>query len=224
MRWPVRLAQACWTYLTRSTPVHRTASSGDRSDLPDPVPAGRHDGGIQDVADGTGPFLHRCYSVLVDGSPMTPEDVIATLAAEPNTCVPPEIAVFVKTAGDEHVHAAGDEYLIRMPGPWDGPVRVITTSATSFRFATLVGHLESGQIEFRAAREGDGALRLEIESWARPGDVVSHLLYNRIGLAREIQLNLWVETLLRLATRCGGRVRNGVHVDTREVPEALLAG
>ena len=46
----------------------------------------------------------------------------------------------------------GDEYVVRMPGPWDGPVRVVEVTPTSFRLATLDGHLEAGQIEFRARR------------------------------------------------------------------------
>ena len=33
--------------------------------------------------------------------------------------------------------------MVRMPGPWDGPVRVVDRSPTWFRFATLRGHLEA---------------------------------------------------------------------------------
>ena len=47
--------------------------------------------------------------------------------------------------------------------------------ASSFRLATLDGHLEAGEIEFRAETDGDG-LRFEIESWARAGDRLSNLL------------------------------------------------
>ena len=45
----------------------------------------------------------------------------------------------------------GAEFLVHMPGPWDAPVRVVERTATSFRFATLRGHIEAGEIEFRAA-------------------------------------------------------------------------
>jgi hypothetical protein len=43
------------------------------------------------------------------------------------------------------------------------------------------------------------------------------VLYNRLRLAKEIQVNLWVETCLQLAAYGGGRPLNGVHVDTRRV-------
>jgi hypothetical protein len=43
---------------------------------------------------------------------------------------------------------------------------------------TLDGHLEAGQIAFRASGGGD-AIEFEIESWARSGDRLSDLLYDR---------------------------------------------
>jgi hypothetical protein len=88
--------------------------------------------------------------------------------------------------------------------------------------ATLRGHLEAGQIEFRARDLDDGAdgpVEFEIESWARAADRLSHVLYNRLRLAKEIQLNLWLETCLRLAALGGGHPRDGVHVDTRRIAD-----
>ena len=128
--------------------------------------------------------------------------------------------MFVKTEGAPDRMTVNDEYVVRMPGPWDGPVRVIRCRPTSFRFATLEGHLEAGQIEFRARREGE-ELVFEIESWARPGDRLSNLLYNHLLLAKEIQLNLWTETCLGVARNSGGRLRGGVQVTTRRVSDPL---
>ena len=54
----------------------------------------------------------------------------------------------------------------------DGPVRVVERTQTSFRFATLEGHLEAGQIEFSARYDGP-MLEFRIESWARAGDRLS---------------------------------------------------
>ncbi len=48
--------------------------------------------------------------------------------------------------------------------------------------------------------------------------------YNRVPLAKETQLNLWVETCLRLADRSGGRPRDGVNVHTRRVAEPFPTG
>lgn len=221
LRWPFGLVRVTWRYLWRTAPVHRVETDGDMTDLPLPVPPELHDDNVQGVADGVGALLHRRYWVVVDGAEVAPEAVMAAFAADPNHGAPSEMAVFEKTRGRQGVPAVGDEFLVRMPGPWDGPVRVVARSPTSFRLATLRGHLEAGQIEFRACRDHDGGLRFEIESRARPGDRLSHLLYNRLPLAKEIQLNLWVETCLRMAGRTGGRLRDGVHVHTRRLADPL---
>lgn len=217
LRWPLGLARISWRYLWRTTPVHRTEAEGDAADRPDPVPAAALDDDVQQVGDGVGPLLRRRYAVSIHGAEVAPEQVVGRLSGDPNCGAPSEVAVFEKIRGEDGEMRIGDEFLIRMPGPWDGPVRVIDRGPASFRLATLRGHLEAGQIEFRC-RDDDGGLLFEIESWARSGDRLSHLLYTRVGLAKEIQLNLWVETCLRLATEVGGRPRGGVRVETRHVP------
>ena len=108
----------------------------------------------------------------------------------------------------------GDEYVVRMPGPWDGPVRVVGVAPRSFRFATLAGHLEAGQIEFRAAPAPEGGVRFEIESWARSGDCLSNLLYHHLRMAKEVQLHMWTSFLERVARASGGRLTGGIEIDT----------
>ena len=115
--------------------------------------------------------------------------------------------------------AVGDEYVVRMPGPWDGPVRVVDVPPTSFRLATLEGHLEAGQIEFTARRDGDRVV-FDIESWARSGDRLSDLLYDRLRMAKEIQLHMWTSLLERVARVAGGRITGGIDIETRRVDDA----
>jgi len=124
------------------------------------------------------------------------------------------MAVFRKTRGRDGPLRYGDEFVVRMPGPWDGPVRVVHRDATSFRLATLQGHLEAGQIEFRAEPDGD-TLRFEIESWARAGDRLADVMYNKLRLAKEIQLNMWTHFCIRTAALAGGRPRGGITIRTR---------
>jgi hypothetical protein len=215
--WPLGITVVSWRYLWRTVPLHRCEEAGTAADLPDldydrTGFAGRH----QPLSAGTGPLLHRSYSVRIAGASMSPAALVDLVAARLNQASP-EAAVFRKTRGAPSVLRQGDEFVVRMPGPWDGPVRVVHRDDHSFRLATLAGHLEAGEIEFRAGPEGD-ALRFEIESWARAADRLSALLYNRLRLAKEIQLNMWSHFCLRAAALAGGRPRGGVTIRTRRVP------
>jgi len=202
LQWPFGLALVSWRYLWRTVPLHRTESDGGPEDLPPPIPTGLLDDRVQRLADGTGPLLHRRYHVRIEDCSMPPTQLLATVTGDLNLVAPSEFAVFDKTRGAAGRLAVGDEYLVRMPGPWNGPVRVVRADEHAFRFATLRGHLEAGQIEFRTAGQ-HGCLRFEIESWARAGDRLAHLLYNRLRLAKEIQLNMWTHVCLRTADVAG---------------------
>lgn len=52
----------------------------------------------------------------------------------------------------------GEGLIVRLPGPWNGPLRVIERTPTSLRFATLPGHLEAGELEFRIRTDDRGLL------------------------------------------------------------------
>jgi hypothetical protein len=81
---------------------------------------------------------------------------------------------------------------------------------------TLAGHLEAGQIEFRAADE-DGELEFAIESWARSGDRLSNLLYHHLRMAKEVQLHMWTSFLERVAALAGGRITGGIEIVSRKL-------
>jgi len=216
LRWPVGCALVSWRYFWRTTPIHRSDVAGDRSDLPPPDPAGTDEDGVQHPADGYGTLLHRVYQVRIAGSGLSPRELMGRLTADPDRWSP-EFAVFRRTRGTPGAMAVGDEFLIRMPGPWDGPVRVCAADPEGFSFVTLRGHLEAGRIAFRAGRDpGDrDRLLFTIESWARPGDRLSHLMYDRLRVAKEVQLNMWTHACIRAARIAGGRLDGGVRVSTR---------
>jgi hypothetical protein len=215
--WPVGIAAVSWRYMWRTIPLHRSEEAGTRADLPgsEYATSGFADR-VQSLDAGVGPLLHRSYGVRIAGTSMTPSALIDLVSTRLNQASP-EMAVFRKTRGAQGTMRQGDEFVVRMPGPWDGPVRVVRRDEASFRLATLDGHLEAGEIEFRAVPDGD-ALRFEIESWARAGDRLSALLYNKLRLAKEIQLNMWSHFCVRAAGLAGGRPQGGVTVRTRWVP------
>ncbi|MFN2477720.1 MAG: DUF1990 family protein [Pseudonocardiaceae bacterium] len=215
-RWSLGMGLVSWRYLWQTTPLHRTVQVGDLHDLPPPLPEHCIDERNQPLERGTGPLFHRVFTVRIDGATMTAQELISTLATDLNQAVPSEVTSVDKDSDDL---AVGDDLVVRMPGPWDGPVRVVERTETSFRFATLLNHMEAGQIEFRARPRGS-SLQFEIEAWARPGCPIVNLLYTHLGLAKEIQLNMWVRCCLGAADVAGGRVRDGVTINTRVVEES----
>jgi hypothetical protein len=219
LRWPLGLALTSWRYLWRTTPLYRAEEPGTwGDDAPPQLPDGSTDDEAQRVVDGAGPLFHRRYRADIRGAGLPPEELMARLQANPDAAAPSEFATFRKVSGDGGAMQVGDEYIVRMPGPWDGPVRVVQVSARSFRFMTLVGHLEAGQIAFRV-EGGDERVRFEIESWARSGDRLSNLLYDRMRMSKEIQLHMWISFLERVIRMSGGQRDGGLRIDTRRVED-----
>jgi hypothetical protein len=213
-RWPLGVALTSWQYMWRTTPFHRSEVEGSLpEDAPPPLRPGEE---LQPPEAGVGPLFHRVYRTRIRDSSLSPERVISEMCSDLDRVAPTEFASFSKVLGREGVMAVGDEYVVRMPGPWDGPVRVVERTPTSFRFATLDGHLEAGQIEF-SARDDGPLLEFRIESWARAGDRFSNLLYDRLRMSKEIQLHLWTSVLERVAQLVGGRLTGGIEIRTRRV-------
>ena len=219
-RWPVGIGLTSWSYMWRTTPLHRSEEPGNRDDdAPPPLPAALSDEELQGPENGVGPLFHRRYRGRVRDSQLSAGALMAQLHEDPDRAAPTTMASFQKVLGDEGRMAVNDEYVVRMPGPWDGPVRVAEVTPRSFRLVTLETHLEAGTIEFRADQEEDGRLRFEIESWARSGDRLSNFLYHHVRMAKEIQLHMWTSFLEGVVKLSGGRITGGIDIETRRIEE-----
>ncbi len=221
-RWVRDLVTTILRYGAHRIPVYRR----DRGDLPgDPPDFDRELPGdpttLQRPGDGIGPLFHRTYWVYVTDETLTGEELISYILAEPNQVTPTEMASF-ETLGGEPARdlEVGDELIVRLPGPWDGPVRVIERTPTSFRLATLRGHLEAGEIEFRTSTDARGFLEFRIESWARSGDRLFDLLYGRLVIGRELQQHMWAQFCRRVATVSGGVRMSNPASSTRRLDPA----
>ncbi len=216
-RWPLGVLLTAWRYIWRTTPLHRTEEEGSADrDAPPPLPDGVDPSRLQPASDGVGPLYHRRYEVAIRAGHVAPAELLDLVAADPDGAAPSEFATFKKTRGDEGTMAVGDEYLVRMPGPWDGPVRVVERTERCFRLATLEGHLEAGQIAF-SAEPRDGRVVFSIESWARAGDRLSNLLYDRLRLSKEVQFHMWTSFLEGVVKLSGGVRDGGLRIHTRRL-------
>ena len=216
-KWPLGLSLTSWRYMWRITPLHRHELAGDPvADAAPALPDWLERSHLQNVEVGVGPLFHRHYAASLRDSTMEPEELMATVIADLDGVAPSELVSFDKVRGRCGQMRRNDEYVVRMPAPWDGPVRVVEVTPTSFWLVTLTGHIEAGQIQFRALRR-DGAVSFEIESWARNGDALAALLYDRMRMAKEVQLHMWTSALERIARIAGGRLAGGVSIETRRV-------
>jgi hypothetical protein len=223
-RWPVGVALAASRYMWSTTPIHRWEMIGSwAADAPPDLPSGTDPDELQRVEAGVGPLVHRIYRTRIVGSTLDPAQLMDRLARDLDRVAPSEFATFQQIGKERDGLEVGDRYVVRMPGPWDGPVRVVAVGSTSFRLATLSGHLEAGQIEFRASAD-HRSLWFEIESWARSGDRFSDLLYDRLRISKEVQLHMWSSVLRRVVGLTEGTMEGGVVIVTRLVPERALPG
>jgi Domain of unknown function (DUF1990) len=225
-RWPLGVALTSWDYMWRTTPMRRREVTAPLQASPPTLlsyPPGVSAEAVQDQQDGAGPLFHRRYRTRIRNSRLGSEELMEKLQRDPNRASPTKFARFDLVHGEQERLAVGDEYVVRMPGPWDGPVRVVDVGPRSFRLATLAGHLEAGQIEFRTDADGETGLVFEIESWARSSSPVVNLLYHRLRMAKEVQAHMWISFLERVVKLSGGRMTGGVELDTERI-EIWAAG
>ena len=218
VRWPVGVGLTSWRYMWRITPLHRTELVGKLpADGAPELPEGISRDEIQHPYSGTGPLFHRVYDARIREARLGPSELLEQITADLDRVAPSEFASFQKVLGNEGAMAVGDEYVVRMPGPWDGPVRVVERTPNAFRFVTLDGHLEAGQIRFAVERRD--LLEFRIESWARSGDRLSNLLYHHVRMGKEVQLHMWTSVLERVAKLAGGRLTGGIKIRTWRVDD-----
>jgi hypothetical protein len=218
-RWPVGVGLTSWRYMWRTTPMRRHEEGASWDDhAPPPLPSEVSHEEVQRPGEGVGPLFHRRYRVRIRDSAADPDELMARVSSDPDAVAPTEFASFQKVGGEKGRMRVGDEFVVRMAGPWDGPVRVMNVSGESFRLATLEGHLEAGQIVFSASRS-NGLVEFTIESWAQSADRFCDVLYDRLRMAKEIQLHMWTSFLEQVVELSGGRRQGCLEILTRRIDE-----
>jgi hypothetical protein len=210
------MALVTWRYVWATLPLHRTQCWDPVPRRPPAIPTGVSREGIQEWSSGSGPAFHRLFRARIGDARADAGTVIDSMSREFERLLPREVVRVHQDDPGGVTARVGEDLVVDMPGPWNGPVRVLVCEPTRLRLATLEGHLEAGQIEFRAS---DGPeLVFEIEAWARPADWKVRALYTWLRLAKEIQLNMWVRVCQAAAREAGGRLVDGVEIRTTLTP------
>ena len=222
----VAAARALWHWRRRHVDHHERMV--DRIEFPPLDRAG--DADDQPVETGTGPAFHRRYLVRVRNGVLRPEEAMSAIQADPNVLADLTLAPFTKVRGASGEMRLGDRYVVEIAGPWKGAVEVIQVTPDSFRLATLEGHMESGVIEMRAAADPDDPqlVRFTIESWARSHDRFLDVMYDKLGVAKALQSEMWSIACDRFAAVVHGHQVGPLDIDTERarevVPHRTLTG
>src|ERR1700729_2380783 len=125
LTWPAGIVLTSWDYMWRTTVMHRreTVRDAGAEHLPPAHPDGVDDTDLQRPDDGVGPLFHRRYAIRIRESAVSASALMAQLKTDLNQAAPTKFARFQRVLGDQPRLRLGDEDVVRMPGPWDGPGR-----------------------------------------------------------------------------------------------------
>lgn len=159
-----------------------------------------------------GRAVHRRFSLRIVEPEISAEQLATIIATDPNLVSPWEVLRW-ELPGPRRRMRPGDDVLIRMAGPWNGPMRVVVREPHRLRLRTRPGNAVRGELELRLL-EDEGGLVAEIELWERAERPVFALLHDRLGLTARMQTHTWAEFLLRTRSISGGRAEGPVRVVT----------
>lgn len=171
---------------------------------------------VQPMRSGFGSVYHRNYWIDVAHSQTSVDDLMQDIKLNFAEYSPALLADFTKCKGADDAMRVGDEYDIKIFGPWNGMVRVTDVQPTSFEFATLEGHPEAGKIRFAFEHPEPDVVRFAIRSQARSRDALVKFTYEDLGAGKEAQKQTWVTFCERVAEKSGGDALGEVTVKTEE--------
>lgn len=164
---------------------------------------------VQTKEDGEGTLFERRYWVDIEDSPFTAVDLMAYVKGNINQFTASYLADFEKSKGLDDNLKEGDEFSIKILGPWDGEVRVTDVDECSFEFITLEGHPEAGTIRFRASDGIDNTksqIHFEIRSLAKSRDGLVAFLSEGLGVGLLVQERMWLTFCKNVADFAHGRI------------------
>ena len=214
-------------HLWRRCRIDETTLAVERLSEPAPLAAAddtTDDSAVQTARDGRGPLVMRTYEVRIQDAELAPAELLRRLLERPGDLNDDRIAGFVRDDRPATDLVVGDELVVELPGPWNGPVRVARANESELLLQTLNGHMEAGQIRFDTighSERPDGLhdFTFRIRSWARGGNPTFTILHLGLPVAKELQTAMWV-AMCDGATRVSGGRREG---SIRVITEMLEA-
>lgn len=174
---------------------------------------------VQPLSEGVGPMLQRRYWIDFQRPTLGANELMHDIKLNIEEYAPGLLADFNKTVGEETGLAEGDQFSIRILGPWNGDVRVCEVHDLSFSLQTLEGHPEAGTINFslRPLSDVEDGWHFEINSLAASRDGLVSLAYNTLNIGRKVQEQVWRTFCERVLQKSGGEALGAIEVQTLEL-------
>jgi hypothetical protein len=179
-------------------PVDRLSAAGVSGASYDAVSGKRVSGPLQ----GFGQLWQKTFSVRLDGTDISPTDLVAFWKERFPTFWPAGQTFYAPLLGI----APGEVALLEIAPLPGAPVRLSTgvlvlyADDESFTFMTPEGHTLSAWITFSAHRDGDVTIA-QAQALERPSDPFDDIAYSLIGNRQNDKF--WQATLRNLATSVG---------------------
>lgn len=207
---------------------HVERSSSDVDELSEsPPPTSSHPRG-QRREDGVGPIVMRTYEIDIFDPRLDATQLIELFRADPNRINSNLVAGFVRDDQPARALQRGDDLVVELPGPWNGPVHVDRANADQVILATLDGHMEAGHIRFDTHQISGNAevasgYSFRIRSWARAGDVAFAAVHLGVPIGRELQTAMWTAMCDLAVEAAGGRRSGKIRVSTEMLRNSSIS-
>jgi len=164
--------------------------------------------------DGVGGLRRRRYRADIDGSGMTPEQLIAYVAARFSAL----LASYVEARVEPGTNglAVGATVTLTLPLRGQMQVRVEEFEPRVITLVTLSGHPLSGAVRLLGEVRGDD-LRFEVQVYDRAASVADFLMMRAVG--DRMQDASWRELVENVARASGGAAPAGVEQDSEVLDE-----
>jgi hypothetical protein len=169
------------------------------------------------AVEGTGPLMQRDYVGVIQGTGLTPEDVMLRVRTDFPSFSPKELADFTRPEDATQPLLPGDTMHVFMPGAGHAGVIISQAGPRNLTIRTLKGHIEAGRITFAADRDAAGRLVFHIRSRATIDNFPRLLAYWSAGI--HMQTKIWTTFIRRVAEAAGGEILGEVVAATERTRE-----
>jgi uncharacterized protein YbjT (DUF2867 family) len=167
-------------------------------------------------SEGTGSMHRERFWADIEGSRMTPEEVLSLVCDQFGALAPGTMTVAPEPQPAPRMEP-GAVMTLGVPLRGHVQVRVQESTPRAITAATVEGHFFAGVIRFLSDEPRPGVVRFEVRTYNRAADLVDRIAMRTVGKAA--QFATWQAFVEEVVRRSGGTAPDGVHAEDVAMPE-----